>query len=92
VPDLGDLPELVGSGECGLIVPPGDPRALADAVAGLIEFPEARARLSRAAIERERKRGWRAVAAGVLGALGLDGPGFDGPGVDRPGVDAFARE
>ena len=53
---IGGIPELVEHGECGLLVPPGDPAALADALAVLLESDELRARFAaagRAKVERE---------------------------------------
>src|SRR5205823_2892935 len=37
---VSSLPELVLDGQTGLLVPPGDPTALAQAVAGAVERPE----------------------------------------------------
>jgi glycosyltransferase involved in cell wall biosynthesis len=37
VSDVGGLPEIVGADETGLVVPPGDAQALADAVASLLD-------------------------------------------------------
>ena len=42
------VPELVEDGTSGLLVPPGDPEALADAIATLVADPEARARMGAA--------------------------------------------
>ena len=50
--DVAGIPEAVEHGETGLLIPPEDPRAIADAVAGLLREPEARSRLARAARER----------------------------------------
>jgi len=36
----GGIPEVVGDGETGLLVPPGDERALADAIVSLLRDPE----------------------------------------------------
>ena len=36
---VGGIPELIRDGETGLLVPPGDPRALADAVSALLADP-----------------------------------------------------
>ncbi|MCC7012226.1 MAG: glycosyltransferase family 4 protein [Planctomycetes bacterium] len=66
VPDLGDLPRAVAHGRAGVVVAPGDARALADALAGLIEWPETRERLGRAALSQARQRGWSDVAREVL--------------------------
>ena len=45
---VGGIPELVVDGETGLLVPPGDPDALADALGKLITDPELRQRLGAA--------------------------------------------
>lgn len=45
----GGLPEIVTHGENGLLVPPRDPRALADAVTGLLADPDYAAGLVRTA-------------------------------------------
>jgi starch synthase len=37
--DAGGVPEIVSHGETGLLVPPADPRALADAVVRLLKEP-----------------------------------------------------
>ena len=36
---VGGLPEIVAEGETGLLVPPGDPAALADAIRRLVADP-----------------------------------------------------
>jgi glycosyltransferase involved in cell wall biosynthesis len=54
--DISGIPELVDDGETGLLVPPGDPRALADAIERLHDDPALRARLgdaARARVERD---------------------------------------
>lgn len=51
---LSGIPELVVDDESGVLVPPGDPEALASALEGLLAEPERRARLGaagRAAVE-----------------------------------------
>lgn len=50
--DVGGVAELVG--ETGLLVPPGDPAALATALSTLLRDPERRRRLGEAAAERAR--------------------------------------
>jgi len=45
----GGLPEIVREGETGMLVPPGDPRALAAALASLRDDPARRERLGAAA-------------------------------------------
>jgi glycosyltransferase involved in cell wall biosynthesis len=43
--DVGDCGEVLDQGRLGRLVPPGDPRALADAVSGLLDDPDAARRL-----------------------------------------------
>jgi glycosyltransferase involved in cell wall biosynthesis len=43
--DVGDCGEVLDHGRLGRLVPPGDPRALADAVSGLLDDPDAARRL-----------------------------------------------
>ena len=49
---VGGLPEIVADGETGLLAPPEDPVALAEALARLIDSPEQRRALGRAARAR----------------------------------------
>lgn len=65
----GSLPEVVDAPRGGVLVPPGDPAALAAAAARLLDDPPARAALSASArLSAERFR-WRAVADDHLGFL-----------------------
>jgi glycosyltransferase involved in cell wall biosynthesis len=52
VTDVGGLPEIVEDAETGLVVPPGDPRALATAIVELARDPERVGRLGAAARAR----------------------------------------
>ncbi|HEU0302743.1 MAG TPA: glycosyltransferase, partial [Longimicrobium sp.] len=54
--DYRAIPDMVVDGETGALVPCGDPAALADAIGGLIEDPARYAAMSRAAVERFRRR------------------------------------
>ena len=68
----GDVPVLVGN--AGVLVPPGDQRALDDAVDRLLRSPEERTRLGRAA----RRRAlacftWERVAESIAEAAALAG-------------------
>jgi glycosyltransferase involved in cell wall biosynthesis len=52
VTHTGGSPELVVDGECGLVVPPGDARALAEAMQRLESNPEENAAMGIRARER----------------------------------------
>jgi len=52
---VGGVPELVSDGETGALVPPGDPEALAAALAPLVADAGMRARLGRAGRERVQR-------------------------------------
>jgi glycosyltransferase involved in cell wall biosynthesis len=53
---VGGIPELVEDGVTGLLVPPGDPAALARALTRVVERPEEAAAMGRAAWQRVRER------------------------------------
>lgn len=53
---VGGIPELVGDGRTGLLVPPGDAGALAGALTRLVEDPGTAARMGAAAWSRVRER------------------------------------
>jgi glycosyltransferase involved in cell wall biosynthesis len=62
VTDGGALPEVVG--DAGVVVPAGDPGALRDAIAALLDDPERRRALGAAALRRARATfSWDRVAA-----------------------------
>jgi len=52
VTDTGGSAELVRHGECGLVVPPGDPKALARAILELYKNPDVNRRMGAAARQR----------------------------------------
>jgi glycosyltransferase involved in cell wall biosynthesis len=66
--DTSALPEVVGrDGSAGELVPPGDPRALAAAITGLLADPGRRARMGVAARERAQTRfSWTATASATV--------------------------
>jgi starch synthase len=60
---VGGIPEVVADGSTGLLVPPGDPEALADALNTLVRDTALADAMGRAARERcVAEFGWRAVA------------------------------
>ncbi len=59
---VGSLPEVVDSPNGGVLVPPDDARALAEATAILLGDPERRRALSASARESARRFRWSAVA------------------------------
>jgi glycosyltransferase involved in cell wall biosynthesis len=59
----GAFPEVIAAGETGILVPPADSRALADAIEALLENPELRATMGRAGTRRiEELFSWRVCA------------------------------
>jgi alpha-maltose-1-phosphate synthase len=61
---VGGIPEVVADGETGLLVPPDDPAALADALNALVRDPGRAAAMGRAGRERAvTEFSWDAVAA-----------------------------
>jgi starch synthase len=65
---VGGIPEVVSDGETGLLVPPGDPQALAGALNALLGDPARADALGRAGRERAvAEFGWQAVAVQTAG-------------------------
>ena len=63
----GGLKEIVRAEKDGLLVPPGDPEALAAAIVRLADDPELRARLgSRASQEAVREHAWSEIATRTI--------------------------
>lgn len=60
--DVGSLPEVVDAPRGGILVPPDDPLALADAARKLLDDPARRSSLSLSARESARRFSWSAVA------------------------------
>jgi len=57
----GDIAAMIRDGETGLLVPPGDPAAMAKAVASLLEDPERTRRMARHARREAEKHTWAQV-------------------------------
>lgn len=57
----GDIAAMVRDGETGLLVPPDDPRALAGAIAGLLESPERALLMARRARRTVEAYAWPGV-------------------------------
>lgn len=57
----GDIAALVRDGETGLIVPPGDPAAMAKAVTALLEDPDRALQMARAARHQAEAHRWPRV-------------------------------
>jgi len=76
--DIGGYRDLVRDGSEGLLVPPRDPEALAEALAGLLDNPARRAAMGQAAAVAARRYAWEVVAgevAEVYRAALATGPG-----------------
>jgi glycosyltransferase involved in cell wall biosynthesis len=91
------IPEFVADGVEGRLVPPGDPAALAGAIASLAADPAARARMAAAALARLKgefglEAGIVRLAARLAAALGDAAPGAPGAacagGVPEPAMAA----
>jgi glycosyltransferase involved in cell wall biosynthesis len=65
----GGMPEYLNHGEAGLLVPPEDPAALAQAIIALAKQPERRRRLGAAARQRVEQRYERRRIAALTIAL-----------------------
>jgi phosphatidylinositol alpha-mannosyltransferase len=80
--DLGAFRRVLGDGALGVLVPAGEPGALASALLRLLDDPAQRSRLSAAASRAVRRYDWDRVAGQVLAVyetvrLGADRVGED---------------
>jgi phosphatidylinositol alpha-mannosyltransferase len=64
--DIGGYRDVVHDGADGLLVPPRDPEALAEAMAGLLDNPARLAAMGRAAAVAARRYAWETVAGEVV--------------------------
>ncbi len=65
----GGAPEAVDDGRSGLLVPPGDPAALAQSVARLLEDPDRLADMSEGAVRHARLHTWQRSASALMHCL-----------------------
>jgi glycosyltransferase involved in cell wall biosynthesis len=70
----GDIAALIRHGETGLIVPPGDPAAMAKAVLDLLDDPEGARRMAQRARARVEEHGWPRVRERWLAEYGRPRP------------------
>jgi glycosyltransferase involved in cell wall biosynthesis len=54
--DLAGIPEMLDQGRCGVLVPPGDRAALAQAIAALLEDPDRRRHYAEAGRRHTERR------------------------------------
>jgi len=77
---VGGIPEVVADGETGLLVPPGDPAALAHAINAVIRNPDLAAKLGASGRDRAvADFSWEAVAAQTASLYGELTGRFDRP-------------
>ena len=79
------IPELIEPGITGLLVPPGDPRALAEAITTLIRNPSKRVQLGAAGEHRVRRLFSMARGIGLLASrFGVQTGSLDGAEIGSP--------
>ena len=69
--DAGGVPDLISEGETGFVVPTRDPRAMATAIAGLLDSPAERRRMGEAGRRRRLEEFDVAITARRVGELYL---------------------
>jgi glycosyltransferase involved in cell wall biosynthesis len=90
VEPLSEVAALTGRHRCGILVPPGDARALADAVVALADQPRereaigGRARVAAELFSRERQVAAHADVLESMDHPNAQSPRAGGPGVVRP--------
>ena len=62
VTNVGSLPDMVEHGKAGIVVPPKDSKALAEAIVRLLEDDKLRKKLSRNALKMAEKLSWDRIA------------------------------
>jgi starch synthase len=66
---VGGIPDMISDGVEGVLVPPGDPEAIATAVAGLLRDPDEAAEMGRRGQRRRREEFDLDVTARQIGNL-----------------------
>jgi glycosyltransferase involved in cell wall biosynthesis len=59
---VGDLPKMVEDGKDGLVVPPKDPKALAEAIVKLLKDDKLRRHMGRNALRKAEELSWDNIA------------------------------
>jgi len=86
----GALPEVVG--DAGVLVPPGDPKALARAMLDLMDHPDRAAELGRNGYDRiQRHFTWQQAAQKTVNAYRSVIHEFQGSALNRPGHSSSTR-
>jgi glycosyltransferase involved in cell wall biosynthesis len=67
--DIGGVEDFARHGETALLVPPGDPDRMAEAIIKMIESPQLRGELAARALERMARFDWDEAADSFLGFL-----------------------
>jgi glycosyltransferase involved in cell wall biosynthesis len=62
VTSVGDLPNMVESGKAGLVVPPKDPKALAEAIIKLLKDEKLRKEMGKNALKKAQELSWDNIA------------------------------
>lgn len=65
VTDVGGLPEVVHHRKTGLVVPPGNPRALAEVIVGYFKESDRKA-MARHIADEKRRYSWESFAAAII--------------------------
>ena len=72
---VGGIPEVVDAGTTGILVPPGQPAPLAEAIASLLDDPARAAQLGAAGRRRAEQYSWSRIAPEYLRLFRELGPG-----------------
>jgi len=62
VTNVGDFPNIIRDGREGFVVPPKDPKALAEAIIKILQDDKLRKRMSKNALKRAKELSWDNIA------------------------------